>query len=179
MGRDTSGRHPHRIEPGPGQESVWDYPRPPVVVDSAAHVRVVHRGVTVADTRRARRVLETSQPPAWYLPPDDVRTDLLVASRTRSVCEWKGVAAYWTLRLPADPATGAPAVEVPDVAWSYPSATGRFAPIAGWIAVYAQKVDACFVDDEQVQPNPGSFYGGWITSAVVGPFKGGPGTAGW
>lgn len=163
---------PPRIEPGPGQESVWDYPRPPAVVPTDERVRVVHRGVVVADTERAVRVLETSQPPAYYVPRDDVRADLLHRTDTRTVCEWKGVATYWTLALPDG-------TEVADVAWSYERPTDPFLPIAGHLAFYAQRVDECWVGDEQVQPNPGSFYGGWITSRVVGPFKGAPGTSGW
>ncbi len=163
---------PQRIEPGPGQESVWDYPRPPDVVPTTDRVRVVHGGVVIADTVASVRVLETSQPPAYYLPPADVRTDLLRRTATRSVCEWKGAATYWTLVLPDG-------LELADVAWSYEHPTERFAPIAGHLAFYAQRVDECWVGDERVQPNPGSFYGGWITSRIVGPFKGAPGTSGW
>ena len=167
---------PRRIEPGPGQESVWDYPRPPAVVPTTDRVRVVHGGIVVADTRAAVRVLETSQPPAYYLPRADVRADLLRRTETRSVCEWKGAATYWSLVLP-DGHGGTDAVA--DVAWSYEQPTERFAAIAGHLAFYAQRVDDCWVDDERVQPNPGSFYGGWITSRIVGPFKGAPGTSGW
>ena len=160
-----------RIEPGPGQESVWDYPRPPVVVATASRIRVIHGGVTVAESVRAQRVLETSQPPAFYVPPDDVRLDLLVASRSTSFCEWKGSAQYWSLAVGE--------ALVVDAAWFYPRPTTPFEAIAGHLAFYAQRVDECWVDDERVLPNPGSFYGGWITSKVVGPFKGGAGTAGW
>jgi uncharacterized protein (DUF427 family) len=167
------GKRPQRIEPGPGQESVWDYPRPPAVVPFEGRVRVVHRGVTIADTTRAQRVLETSQPPAYYLPPGDVAMHLLRPSAARTVCEWKGVASYWDL-VDADGA-----VLVRDVAWSYESPTGGFAAIQGYLAFYAQRVDECWVDDERVAPNEGSFYGGWITSKVVGPFKGAPGTSHW
>jgi uncharacterized protein (DUF427 family) len=161
---------PQRIEPGPGQESVWDYPRPPAVVPFAGRVRVVHGGVTIADTTAAIRVLETSQPPAFYLPPADVDIGLLAPSPSGSWCEWKGQASYWSLQRPAP---------IADLAWSYPNPTAPFAAIAGHLAFYAQKVDECWVDDERVEPNPGSFYGGWITSQVVGPFKGGSGTTGW
>jgi uncharacterized protein (DUF427 family) len=161
-----------RIEPGPGQESVWDYPRPPAVVPTDERVRIVHAGHVVADTRRAVRVLETSQPPGYYLPADDVDASVLRPSATSTGCEWKGRAAYVDLAVP-----GAPVVR--DVAWTYPSPTPAFAAIAGHLAFYPQRVDACFVDDEQVQANEGDFYGGWITSKVVGPFKGGPGTWGW
>ncbi len=162
---------PRRIEPGPGQESVWDYPRPPRVEPTTSRIRVVHRGITLADTTAAHRVLETSQPPAYYLPPDDVALDRLEPSTTRTFCEWKGTASYFHLRLDDE--------LVPDVAWTYPDPTPGFTAITGHLAFYAQKVDACFVDDEQVAANEGRFYGGWITSNVVGPFKGAPGTLHW
>lgn len=162
---------PQRIEPGPGQESVWDYPRPPIVVPCTERIRVVHRGRTVADTTHALRVLETSQPPAYYLPRADIDTALLVASANRSMCEWKGVASYWSLAVDGRVDR--------EVAWSYEQPTAGFAPIAHHLAFYAQAVDECWVGDERVTPNPGTFYGGWITSKVVGPFKGGVGTLGW
>lgn len=162
---------PQRVEPGPGQESVWDYPRPPAVVPFDGLVRVVHGGRELARTSRAIRVLETSQPPAFYLPPDDVDLARLTPAAGSSWCEWKGPATYWAVDGIAGPAGG--------VAWSYEAPTPGFAAIRGHLAFYAQHVDECWVDDEQVQPNPGNFYGGWITSKVVGPFKGGPGTLGW
>jgi uncharacterized protein (DUF427 family) len=146
---------------------VWDYPRPPIAVPFGGRVRVVHAGTVVADSKSAIRVLETSQPPAFYLPPEDVDTARLTRSDTTTWCEWKGLAVYWNLD------------RVPDVAWSYPKRQPGFEAIRHHFAFYAQKVDECWVDDEQVQPNPGNFYGGWITSHVVGPFKGGPGTRGW
>ena len=164
-------RRPQRIEPGPGQESVWDYPRPPRLEPTTRRLTVVHGGVTVADTTSGYRVLETSQPPAFYLPPADVRLDLLEPTTTRASCEWKGLASYWTIRV-------GDAVAV-DAAWSYPEPTPRFAAIADHLAFYPQRVDECRVDDEVVRPNEGGFYGGWVTSAVVGPFKGGAGTVGW
>jgi uncharacterized protein (DUF427 family) len=153
------------------QESVWDYPRPPRVEATAARLTVVIGGVTVADTTRGRRVLETSQPPAYYFPPDDVERSLLVPSTTRTFCEWKGQASYWTVTVGDR--------TVPDAAWSYPDPVPAFEDIRDHLAFYAQRADACFVDGEQVEPNPGAFYGGWITSDILGPFKGGPGTAGW
>ncbi len=160
-----------RIEPGPGQESVWDYPRPPALVRSADRIRVVHAGHVVADTTDAWRVLETSQPPAYYLPPHDIDLSVLVPSERTSRCEWKGRATYWALRLDGE--------LVDDAAWSYASPSAPFTPIAGHLAFYAQRVDECWVGDERVVPNPGSFYGGWITSKVVGPFKGAAGTLHW
>lgn len=161
-----------RIEPGPGQESVWDYPRPPRIEPTASHVRVVHAGRVVAETVAALRVLETSQPPAFYLPPGDVDLDLLRPSTNHTFCEWKGSASYHSLVVPGT-------APVADAAWSYPHPTPSFEAIRDHLAFYPQRVDTCFVDDEQVEPNEGSFYGGWITSKVVGPFKGAPGTWGW
>lgn len=162
---------PWRIEPGPGQESVWDYPRPPRLERTERRVRVVHAGVTVADTTSAWRVLETSQAPAYYLPPTDVLTEVVRPTEGRSFCEWKGVAGYWDVVV--DDVVAAQA------AWSYPSPNPAFEPITDHLAFYPQRVDGCFVDDEQVDPNDGDFYGGWVTSHVVGPFKGAPGTLGW
>ena len=163
---------PERIEPGPGQESVWDYPRPHRVEPTTRRVRIVHAGATVADTTRAVRVLETSQPPAFYLPLDDVDASLLVPSATHTFCEWKGTAAYVDVVVPG-------AEPVADAGWTYPSPVPTFAELVDRYAFYAQKLDACFVDDERVAANEGSFYGGWITSEVVGPFKGGAGSWGW
>jgi len=163
--------HPDRIEPGPDQESVWDYPRPPRLERTESRLRVVHAGVTIADTTAGWRVLETSQPPAFYLPPVDVAADHLRRSNHHSFCEWKGQASY------VDVVVGD--VVVPQAAWAYPSPTPAFVDIRDHLAFYPQLMDACFVDDEQVAPNQGSFYGGWITSKVVGPFKGGAGSALW
>jgi uncharacterized protein (DUF427 family) len=146
---------------------VWDYPRPPIVVPWVGRVRVVHLGVTIADSRSALRMLETSQPPGFYLPPADVRVDMLRRSAATTWCEWKGVATYWDLDA------------VGQVAWSYEQPVADYASITGHFGFYAQKVDECWVDEERVLPNPGLFYGGWITSTVVGPFKGGPGSQGW
>jgi uncharacterized protein (DUF427 family) len=162
---------PTPIEPGPGQESAWDYPRPPRLEPTAAHLVVVLGGVTIADTRRAFRVLETSHPPNYYLPPGDVAPGALEPADGTSFCEWKGRARYLTVR-------GGERVEVA-AAWVYDAPHPRFAPIAGHVAFYAGRMDACFVDDELVVAQAGGFYGGWITSRVVGPFKGGAGTRGW
>jgi len=160
-----------RMKPGPGQESVWDYPRPPACEPTARRIRVVHAAVTIADTSRAYRVLETSHPPVYYLPPEDVRMDLLEASPGRSFCEWKGEAGYFDLVMAGQ--------RIERVAWHYPRPTKRFSMVAGYLAFYASRVEACYVDDEQARPQAGDFYGSWITHDVVGPFKGGPGTMGW
>lgn len=160
-----------RIEPGPGQESVWDYPRPPAVVPTTKLVRVVFNGEVVAETRRALRVLETSHPPVYYIPPEDVRTELLTQTARRSFCEWKGAATYWTLAVGERVSA--------DAAWSYPDPAPGYEAIAGYFAFYPQRVDECTVDGEVVRAQEGGFYGGWITSEIVGPFKGGPGSMGW
>ena len=128
-------------------------------------------GLTIADTVAAYRVLETSQPPAFYLPPSDVHLERLRPTTQRTFCEWKGQASYFD--VDADGRTAEAA------AWTYEHPTDGFLAIAGYLAFYPQLMDGCFVDGERVQANEGSFYGGWITSKVVGPFKGGPGTALW
>jgi uncharacterized protein (DUF427 family) len=156
-------------------ESVWDFPRPPRLEEVAWRIRVVHAGVTVVDAPRALRVLETSQAPAYYVAPEFVLAGALLPSTTRpTLCEWKGVAQYADLVLP-----DRPGVTVPAAAWTYPAPTPAFAALARSWAFYAQKVDECWVDDELVVPNEGSFYGGWVTANVTGPFKGAPGTAHW
>jgi len=152
-------------------ESVWDYPRPPRLERSGRHIEVVFIGVAIAETRRAWRVLETSHPPVFYIPPEDVRTDLLASTDRRSYCEWKGSAAYRTVTFGDRSA--------PNAVWSYPDPTAAFAPIAGYLAFYPSRMDACFVDGERVRSQLGDFYGGWITGEIVGPFKGDPGTEGW
>ncbi|HEX5586995.1 MAG TPA: DUF427 domain-containing protein [Acidimicrobiia bacterium] len=157
--------------PGPGQESAWDYPRPPALEPVTARLTVVLGGVTIADTTRGYRVLETSHPPNYYFPPDDVVDGALEPAKGASFCEWKGRAHYFTVR-------GGGAV-VHEAAWGYDEPSPAFEPIRGYVAFYASRVDQCTVDGEVVTPQPGGFYGGWITSTVVGPFKGGPGSRGW
>jgi uncharacterized protein (DUF427 family) len=129
----------------------------------------------VASTTRGLRVLETSQAPAYYFPPDDVDRSLLVPSPTVTFCEWKGVASYVDVVV-AD-TTGRRVIA--DAAWTYSSPTPTFSQIAGHLAFYASRVDVCRVGEHVVTPNDGDFYGGWITPDVVGPFKGGRGTRGW
>jgi uncharacterized protein (DUF427 family) len=162
---------PHRIAPGPGQESVWDYPRPPRIESVPERLRVVLGGETVADTTRGWRVLETSGAPVYYLPLHDCADGALVPSDGRTFCEWKGVATYWTVR-------GGDRVEV-DAAWGYPEPTPGFEVLADAVAFFCGRMDACFVGDERAEPQPGDYYGGWITSRVVGPFKGVPGSSHW
>ncbi|MFE1907969.1 DUF427 domain-containing protein [Streptomyces gardneri] len=161
---------PIRHGPTP-EESVWSYPRPPRVVPDTRRVTVVHRGVTLADSRNCRRVLETTHPPVFYVPRDDVSTDVLSRSSLTTRCEWKGIATYWTLDLQGD--------TIPDVAWSYEVPGPGYEDIAFHLAFYAGKVGLCTVDGERVRAQPGDFYGGWITHEIVGPFKGDSGTSRW
>ncbi len=160
-----------RIEPGPGQESVWDYPRPPRFEETSRHIQIVLDGVIMADTRRSKRVLETSHPPVYYIPRDYIRMDLLRPASGRSWCEWKGEASYYDAVIEDRIFS--------KVAWAYPEPTAAFEAIAGHLAFYPSKMDRCSVDGETVLPQQGDFYGGWITSDIIGPFKGAPGTMGW
>jgi uncharacterized protein (DUF427 family) len=152
-------------------ESVWDYPRPPRVEPDDRTVRVVHRDLVIAESANAVRVLETSHPPAFYLPPEDVNMGYLTLGRGRSICEWKGNAEYWDLAVSND--------TVPNAAWSYPEPLPAYAALAGWLSFYAGRVDECTVAGEAATPQEGGFYGGWITSEIEGPFKGAPSTSGW
>lgn len=169
---------------GEAQESVWDYPRPPRMEMTARCLRVVHGGVMIAETRRGRRILETSHPPVYYFPPEDVAMDLLRPSAGRgSFCEFKGVAGYWDLDLAAAQQPDGTAMQgepvVQKVAWSYADPSPEYRALKDHLAFYASRVDECRVDGERVAAQPGDFYGGWITSQVKGPFKGAPGTMGW
>ena len=160
-----------RTEPGPGQESVWDYPRPPRLEDNDRRIKVVFGDVTLAYTTRAKRVLETSHPPVYYIPEDDIRMEHLMPAPGTSFCEWKGIARYYDV--------------VTDdrredrVAWAYPDPTPGFESLKGHIAFYPSRMDNCWIDGEKVEAQKGDFYGGWVTSEIVGPFKGGAGTWGW
>lgn len=162
---------PHRIEPLPGQESVWDYPRPPAVESCSAAIKVLLNNYIIAESTRAKRVLETSHPPVYYIPPDDVRMDLLELNERQSWCEWKGQARYFDVILGEH--------RIPDAAWAYPTPIQAFDSIRDYLAFYPHLMDECFVDEELVQAQSGGFYGGWITSNIVGPFKGEAGTWGW
>jgi uncharacterized protein (DUF427 family) len=161
-----------RVEPGPGQESVWDYPRPPRVEPTGELVRVELGGVVVAETRRALRVLETSHPPTYYLPEADFAPGSLAdAGPGTTWCEFKGTARY--LDVVADDRT------VPRAAWTYPAPSPGFEALLGHVALYPGRLGRVTVDEEAVRPQEGGFYGGWITDRVVGPFKGAGGTGGW
>ncbi|MFM7151306.1 MAG: DUF427 domain-containing protein [Gemmataceae bacterium] len=163
--------HPTKIMPGPGQESVWDYPRPPRLEATTRHLLIRFADEVLAQTLRGFRVLETSHPPVYYFPLEDIRREFLLPSTRSSFCEWKGEAQYWSVSVHGK--------ILRDVAWFYPRPTPAFLPIKNYVAFYAGPMDGCFVDGEKVTPQPGGFYGGWITSDLVGPFKGGPGSMGW
>lgn len=159
------------VPPGPGQESVWDYPRPPRVEPDDREVVVVLGGEQVCRTSSALRVLETSHPPVFYLPRADWADGVLIESPGSSFCEWKGLAAYLSVR--------AGGVTAASAAWTYPRPVPAYATLRGHVAVYPAAMDSCTVAGEPVRPQDGGFYGGWVTGAVVGPFKGGAGSAGW
>ena len=169
--RGPDMRRPVPERPGPGQESVWDYPRPPRLERTSERVEVELGGRVVASTTAGWRVLETSHPPTYYLPREAFEPGVLREAEGASSCEWKGRAAYFDLVAGTRVA--------PQAAWTYPHPTTAFAELAGAIAVMPGRVDRCTVDGEVVTPQPGEFYGGWVTSRVVGPFKGEPGTWGW
>jgi uncharacterized protein (DUF427 family) len=163
--------HVDRTKPGPGQESVWDYPRPPLVQPTTRHLEVIFGCETVAETRRALRVLETSHPPVYYFPIEDVREGVLEAGARATYCEFKGEARYFSVTV------GERSAE--DAAWIYAAPSPGYEELAGHVAFYPAKMDECRVDGEVVRPQPGRFYGGWITADVVGPFKGEAETSGW
>ncbi|MFN6354421.1 MAG: DUF427 domain-containing protein [Cyanobacteriota bacterium] len=153
--------------PSHGRERVADYPRPPALVACERHLRVEALGQLLAETLRSLRVLETFHPPTFYLPPEAFDLSLLRPAAGRSFCEWKGIARYFDVVAPDG--------RVLDrVVWQYPEPTPAFAPLAGWYALYPGAMDGCWVDGERVVPQPGGFYGGWITSDLEGPFKGDP-----
>jgi uncharacterized protein (DUF427 family) len=159
------------VVPGPGQESVWDYPRPPDVKTDERLVTVVFAGEEVARSNRTIRVLETSHPPTFYIPPGDVLVERLMASRHVTFCEFKGQAIYFNIQV-GDQISK-------DAAWCYPEPQPGYEVIAGCISFYPSRVDECTVGGNVVVPQAGGFYGGWITPDVVGPFKGDPGTMSW
>ena len=163
--------HPQPIEPQPGQESVWNYPRPPLLEKSHHRIKVVFNQIVIADSHNTYRVLETSHPPVYYIPPEDIKLEYLQSTSQRSFCEWKGYAGYYNVTVGDKQAVNA--------AWYYAQPSPEFAPIKNYVAFYPSKMDACYVNDELVRSQSGDFYGGWITSNIVGPFKGGTGTWGW
>lgn len=162
---------PEPIPPKPGQESVWDYPRPPRVEPTASQVEIIFGGETIAVTFGALRVLETSHPPVYYLPPGGIIAEALIANGRTSYCEYKGTASYFDVAYKRD--------RVANAAWTYLNPSPGYEMLAGYVAVYPALMEVCLVDGEMVDGQPGGFYGGWITSKVAGPFKGGPGTEDW
>ncbi|MEM0953384.1 MAG: DUF427 domain-containing protein [Pseudomonadota bacterium] len=164
-------RPPFAEEPGPGQESVWDYPRPPALVPCEKEVLVQAQGSELARSTHCHRVLETASPPTYYIPAADINHAALVAIQGSSFCEWKGAAAYWALALQQNAGGEA-------IGWSYPDPSPSFAALRGAYSFYPGRVE-CYVDGERVKPQPGHFYGGWITQDIVGPVKGESGTGHW
>ena len=162
---------PKPIAPGPGQESVWDYPRPPRLESVPERIRIIFGGQVLVDTTSAFRVLETSHPPTYYVPPGDIAEGALVPAGGGSTCEWKGPAVYYDVVLGGSRASRA--------AWAYLAPWAPFERLAHHVAFYAAAMEACFVGEERAEPQPGGFYGGWVTKKVVGPFKGGLGSWGW
>lgn len=158
------------VEPGPGQESVWDYPRPPMVVDDTRLVQVRLGDVLVAETHAARRILETASPPTFYLPREALRFECLRTDPETSLCEWKGRANYFSVCVDTHC--------VKNAGWTYPEPFAEFAAVKDYLAFYPGRLE-CYVAGERVRAQAGGFYGGWITAEIVGPFKGQPGTAGW
>jgi uncharacterized protein (DUF427 family) len=154
-----------------GKESVWNYPRPPKLEKFNKEIKIIFNGVTIVKTNNAYRVLETSHPPVYYIPPEDIKMEFLSPGNGASYCEWKGRANYYNVRVKEKEAIKA--------GWYYPFPTDEFVEVKNYVAFYSEKMDYCFVDGEQVIPQPGGFYGGWITKDIVGPFKGEPGTFGW
>ena len=170
--RDLKRERPADIVvPGPGQESVWDYPRPPIIEPVPVRLQVLFAGAPLAETAHGLRVLETSSPPVYYFPQEDVRMEFLKPMIHTTLCEWKGVATYWIVSIRGRRQEA--------VGWSYDTPEIGYERLRRHYAFYPGLVDACFVGNEQVQSQHGDYYGGWITSNIVGPFKGTPGTQLW
>lgn len=162
---------PNPIPPKPGQESVWDYPRPACLEDTNKKIKVICHGIVLAETERAKRVLETSHPPSYYIPPEDIKLEYLIETSERSFCEWKGWSRYYDVSIGDK--------YLRHAAWGYFDPSPNFIGITKYLSFYASLMDACYVNDELVKPQSGDFYGGWITADIVGPFKGEPGTKWW
>jgi uncharacterized protein (DUF427 family) len=163
------------VKPGPGQQSVWDFPRPPRVEEVGKRIRVLAFGTTIADSSRAIRIVETAGAPCYYLPPDDCATEMLVKVSDWTMCEWKGIAFAYDIAYGGLVSRAA--------AWSYPHPLtdlgAGYERIAGYFAFYAARVEACYVGDERVRAQAGGYYGGWVTSDLTGPIKGDPGSGNW
>jgi uncharacterized protein (DUF427 family) len=157
--------------PGPGQRSVWDFPRPPRIEPMAALVRVEFGGCLIAESANALQVLETASPPTIYVRPGDVRRDVLVDSATTTLCEWKGRARHLGVAVGRHRAA--------DVAWTYDDPFPEFEALRGYLSFHPARVDRCWIGEAIALPQPGAYYGGWVTPDLVGPFKGAPGSEGW
>ncbi|MGB7417555.1 MAG: DUF427 domain-containing protein [Erythrobacter sp.] len=167
-------KQPHHPKPeavGPDQESVWDYPRPAVAEPTRRRIQIHHRGFQLVDTTNAWRTLETSHPPTYYIPRADIAMDRLEPNSRRTLCEWKGQARYFDIVIAGH--------RIEAGAWTYPDPTPAFEGIRDHIAFYPNALDQCLVDGEPIIPQPGGFYGGWISQYEAGPFKGGPGSRFW
>lgn len=162
---------PQPTPPKPGQESVWDYPRPAILQDTDKHLKVICNGIVLAETTRGKRVLETSHPPTYYFPSEDIKLEHLIETPKKNLCEWKGAYQYYDIKI------GDKYINF--ASWRYFNPTPDFLPIQEYYGFIAALMDACYVNDELVKPQSGDFYGGWITADIVGPFKGEPGTYGW
>eukprot|EP01015_Nassula_variabilis_P031407 TRINITY_DN708_c0_g1_i6.p2 TRINITY_DN708_c0_g1~~TRINITY_DN708_c0_g1_i6.p2 ORF type:complete len:188 (-),score=49.49 TRINITY_DN708_c0_g1_i6:138-701(-) len=159
---------PERV---PGKECVWDYPRPAICEPTPKKLKVVFNGVTIAETEKGYRVLETSHPPSYYFPPEDCNFNYIKKNSKQTYCEWKGAASYFDLNVNGK--------QISSAGWFYENPTEKFQPMKGYLAFYLSKMDACYVNDEQAKSQEGDFYGGWLTDDITGPFKGGKGTYGW
>lgn len=168
---DGSERPPWAEEPGPGQESVWDFPRPPRIEPERRLVRVVHRDAVVAESRSALRILETAGAPTLYVPETDVDSERLAPGGASSACEWKGRARHFDVRVGDEIAR--------DAAWAYPDPYPEFEAVRGWLSFHPGRLDACWLDDVRVTAQPGGYYGGWVTPDLAGPIKGGSGSGSW
>lgn len=164
-------RPPGYRRPSAGEESVWDYPRPPRIEPVAEVVKITYAGLVIAHSRSAVRMLETASPPTIYIPTTDVLMRHLETSARFTFCEWKGRARYWHVQV------GDRCVE--NAAWSYPDPLKPFAALRDHVSFYPGKMDSCMLGEHRVEPQAGGFYGGWITPGIIGPFKGEPGTEGW
>ncbi|NNF36826.1 MAG: DUF427 domain-containing protein [Saprospiraceae bacterium] len=152
-------------------ESVWDYPRPPLLVPFSGHIRIIHKDSIIVDSNQVFRILETSHPPTYYFPLLDISPEFLAHNQYTTYCEFKGQATYFDLIVNEE--------RIESAGWYYGNPNKHYAALKGYAAVYASKLDACYVNDEKVKAQEGDFYGGWITSHIKGPFKGGKGTYGW
>ncbi|MEH2265916.1 DUF427 domain-containing protein [Nostoc sp.] len=162
---------PNPIVPEPGQESVWDYPRPARLEDSNKSIRIIVNSIVLAETSKAKRVIETSHPPSYYLPSEDIKLEYLIETPKKTWCEWKGKCQYYDISVGDR--------YINNAVWRYFDPSPDFVTIQEYYAFYPSLMDACYVNDELVMSQPGDFYGGWITTDIVGPFKGNPGTMGW